>query len=338
MPEPAISVLMSVYNGEQFLAPAIESILVQSLTDFDFLILDDGSSDSSWSILQDYAGRDDRIRLIRRENKGLIVSLNELIAAATAPLLARMDCDDISMPDRFTRQVAFLEANPDYGVVGSQRVNIDEQGQELPMAGPDYALDHQQFLSNIGTESLLCHSSVMMRRDMVQAVGGYHAAFRHCEDFDLWLRLSNLTKLCSMPEKLVCYRHSADQVSKRHLTEQQIGTAVALAAYHERNAGRPDPTEALTALPPLDKLDALFGRQGMEKEVLAFVIPHLRYSKEAMQTDGLKMIGKLLQLGGNSPGLWRTVIRLVLMAEPLRALQLFAMISTHSVRKMGRSG
>ncbi|MFZ1366620.1 MAG: hypothetical protein WAR58_04045, partial [Sphingorhabdus sp.] len=104
------------------------------------------------------------------------------------------------------------------------------------------------------------------------------------------------------------------------------------------NAGRPDPTEALTALPPLDKLDALFGRQGMEKEVLAFVIPHLCYSKEAMQTDGLKMIGKLLQLGGNSPGLWRTVIRLVLMAEPLRALQLFAMISTHSVRKMGRSG
>ena len=244
MPEPAISVLMSVYNGEQFLASAIESILAQSLTDFEFLILDDGSSDGSWSILQDYAGRDDRIRLIRRENKGLIVSLNELIAAATAPLLARMDCDDISMPDRFARQVAFLEANPDYGVVGSQRFNIDEQGQQLPMAGPDYALDHQQFLSNIGKESLLCHSSVMMRRDLVRAVGGYHAAFRHCEDFDLWLRLSNLTKLCSMSEKLVCYRHSADQVSKRHLTEQQLGTAVALAAYHEREAGRPDPTEA----------------------------------------------------------------------------------------------
>ena len=115
---PRISVAMSVYNGEQYLALAIESILAQSFDDFEFLILDDGSSDGSAKLIDDFAASDNRIRVIRRENKGLVVSLNELIGVARAPLIARMDCDDIGQaPNASLSKIAFLDANLDYGVV-----------------------------------------------------------------------------------------------------------------------------------------------------------------------------------------------------------------------------
>jgi GT2 family glycosyltransferase len=332
MIQPSISVIMSVYNGERFLRPAIDSILAQTFGDFEFLILDDGSSDGSGALLQDYAAHDARIRLIQRENKGLIASLNELIAAARAPLLARMDADDVALPERFARQIDFLTAHPDCGVVGTQRINIDEAGRRIDEEGPHYALDHDQFLGIIGEHSLLCHSSVMMRADLVRSVGGYHAAFRHCEDFDLWLRLAGVTRLCSLPDALLCYRHSPDQVSKRHIVELQTGTAIALAAYRERTAGRPDPTATLAALPPLGELDALFGRSGMEREALGYLVPHICYSEVALRGDGLARIARLLDLGGYWPGLWRTVLRLVRMGEPVLAVRLAAMLVQHGVR------
>lgn len=117
---PAISVIMSVYNAERYLADALMSILGQSFTDFEFLILDDGSHDNSLSIIKQYAAQDERIVIISRENKGLIVSLNEMLAMARAPLIARMDADDISLPHRFAEQLAFLNDHPDHGVVGGQ--------------------------------------------------------------------------------------------------------------------------------------------------------------------------------------------------------------------------
>ena len=108
MSTPAISVAMSVYNGERFLAEAIGSVLAQTFTDFEFLILDDGSRDGTRAIIADYASRDARIRPILRENRGLVVSLNQLLAEARAPLVARMDADDVCLPERFARQIAFL--------------------------------------------------------------------------------------------------------------------------------------------------------------------------------------------------------------------------------------
>ena len=119
----------------------------------------------------------------------------------------------------------------------------------------------------------------MYRRELVLSVDGYHAAFKHCEDLDLWLRLATRTRIANIPEKLIRYRHYADQVSSRHATEQQIGAAVAKIAYRERLAGRPDPTEAQNSLPPIDELEALFGREGIAREVRSRVAPGLLYSK-----------------------------------------------------------
>jgi glycosyltransferase involved in cell wall biosynthesis len=264
MPKPAISVAMSVYNGERFLPLAIESVLGQSFADFELLILDDGSTDGSAATIRRYAEADSRVRPVIRENRGLIASLNQLLDMAEAPLVARMDADDICRPERFARQVAFLTDHPDYGVVGSWSEDIGEHGEALVRSGADHPLVHEEMLAAIEQgEQLICHPAVMFRRDVVLSVGGYHAAFRHCEDLDLWLRLSSVTRMGNIPERLLRYRRYPDQVSARHSTEQQIGAVIARLAWEERRDGRPDPTEHLSLLPAIDELDALFGRTGV---------------------------------------------------------------------------
>lgn len=329
MPIPAISVAMSVYNGERYLAPAIESVLAQDYADFEFLILDDGSADASADIIRDYAARDARIRPILRENRGLIASLNELISVARAPVIARMDADDICRPDRFRKQLGFLADHPDYGVVGSWSEDIGELGEKLVRSGPDHPVTHEEMIAAMAVGGpLICHPVAMYRREVVKAVGGYHAAFRHCEDLDLWLRLSSVTRLGNIPERLLRYRRYLGQVSSRHATEQQIGATIALLAWHERRAGRPDPTATLDRLPPIDDLDTLFDRPGTAREVRAKVAKGLIYSVHAMRDEGFELLVRHLREGGGHQGMWRTVARLVRFGEPLRALRLAATLAT----------
>ncbi len=326
---------MSVYNGERFLKLAVDSILAQTFADFEFLILDDGSTDGSAAILDNYALQDKRIRIIRRHNMGLIVSLNELIAAARAPLIARMDCDDIAHPERFAKQIAFLNANLDYGVVGSWIDNIDADGTIVYYPGADHPIDHDAFLNIVGHGTTICHSSVMMRKELVQRVGGYHGAFKHCEDFDLWLRLASVTKLCSLPERLMQYRHWEAQISNRHAYTQRLGAGISLAAYRERQAGRPDPTIALKELPPIDELASIFGRDDVAKEVRQFVVPSIVYSDIALKAQGFDLLKQYLADGSYAPGLWRTVPRLLLFGEPMRAIILAGLLSRRFIAPQG---
>ena len=336
-PAPAISVVMSVYNGERFLAEAIESVLGQSFTDFEFLILDDGSHDGTRALIATYAAIDGRIRPIFRENRGLVASLNQLLGEARAPLVARMDADDICHTDRFRSQKRFLDAHADYGVVGTRCTDIDENGQPWPVSSKPHPLTHEGFLAAIDQgDPLLCHPSVMYRRKLVLGVGGYHGAFRHCEDLDLWLRLASVTRLGNCPEQLLHYRHYADQVSSRHATEQQTGAAVAKLAYLERVAGRPDPTETLDRLPPIDALDALErgvptvvpARHGVAREVRATLAQGLLYSRAALRDEGFDLIIRNLREGGTHAGMWRTVARLVRFGDPARAARLAATLVT----------
>jgi hypothetical protein len=237
-------------------------------------------------------------------------------------LIARMDCDDICLSERFAKQVAFLEAHPDHGVVGSWTADIDENGEPYSIEGADHPTSHEDFLAAISNGPLLCHPSVIMRRDLVLAVGGYHAAFKHCEDFDLWLRLAGVTKLCSLPERLVRYRHWSNQVSNRHAYVQQVGAAVSHQAYLERVAARPDPTAHLTDLPDIDGLDALFGREGVASAVRAHVAPTLLYSEVALKGKGYDLVVDYIREGGRTQGLWRTCARLLRIGEPARAAML----------------
>jgi glycosyltransferase involved in cell wall biosynthesis len=323
---PRISVAMSVYNNAPFLAEAIESILGQSFADFEFLILNDGSTDGSGGIIDSFAARDPRVRAIHQPNAGLIVSLNRLLHEARAPLVARMDGDDIALPDRFALQLAFLEAHPEVGVVGTNTRDIDVNG-ELRDAREAHPLTHQGFLAAMSDGPLLCHPSVMMRSDLVRDVGGYRAAYHHCEDYDLWLRLSSRTHLCSIPERMLHYRRSESQVSNRHVLAQQYGAAVAWQAHLARASGQGDPTEGLTRLPPLDELDRLFGREGVARSVRARIAPNLLYSRLALIGDGYDLLIDHVRDGGPRDGLWRTVARLMTFGAPVRAVRLAAALA-----------
>lgn len=327
-PVPPLSVAMSVYNGERFLESAIESVLAQDFTDFEFLIVDDGSSDATAEILRAYAARDSRVRPLVRENRGLVASLNQLLELARAPLVARMDADDLAMPERFSTQVAYLAAHPEVGVLGSWTTDIDEYNQPCTAGPEDHPLTHEEFVHNVSHGGpLLAHPAVMYRRDVVLSVGGYHKAFRHCEDFDLWLRLADRTRIANLPQRLLRYRHYAGQVSQRHALEQQIGVAVARMAQEERAAGRPDPTETLDALPPLDQLDTLFGRPHVAQEVRGLAARALVYSREAMTGAGYDLLLQHVGEGGSGPDLWRTAARLLRFGEPARALRLAAALA-----------
>ena len=164
---------MPVYNCEGYLAEAVRSVLSQTLRDFEFLIVDDGSTDHSLPVLRDFAAKDARIRLVSRPNTGITPALNEMIGLARGRYLARMDADDISMPDRFAKQVEYLEAHPECVIVGSRVMLMDPYGS--PVAETGHKLTHEEIEHQLLTESgwAMVHPSVMMRRDAVNQVGGY---------------------------------------------------------------------------------------------------------------------------------------------------------------------
>ena len=318
---PRISVAMSVHDDAATVAAAIESILAQTFPDFEFLIVNDGSSDESGAVIDRFAAADPRIRAIHQPNRGLIASLNRLVAEARGDLIARMDGDDVSLPGRFAAQVAFLDAHPDHGVLGTNTNEIDE-ADRITLCTDLHPLDHAAVEQALRRGSPVAHSSVMMRTAVVRAAGGYRAAYRHCEDYDLWLRLSERTRIANLPDRLLLYRRSGGQVSVRHVVEQQTGAAIARLAHGERLAGRPDPTDGLDRLPPIAGLDTLFGRPGVSGEVRGGLARTMVYSREALRDGGVDLLLAHIAAGGARRGLWRTVARLMAFREVRAALRL----------------
>lgn len=318
---------MSVYNNAPYLAHAIESILAQTFGDFEFLVVNDGSTDESGEIINRFAASDSRIRPIHQANAGLIVSLNRMIDEAQAPLVARMDGDDIALPERFARQLAFLDANPDIGVLGTGCTCIDEDGRPSVYKF-DNVTTPEDVLEDLKNGPPICHPSVVMRRDAVRAVGGYHHAYKHCEDYDLWLRISEHVRMANLPDRLLLYRQSETQVSNRHAYVQKIGAAIAWEAHVERMAGRPDPTERLETLPPMADLDATFGRTGVFRAVREKVALGIVYTPAALRGEGFDLMIAHVRDGGPTVGLWRTVVRLFTLGEPGRAVQLASVLLT----------
>lgn len=319
---PQVSVAMAVYNNAPFVAEAIESILNQTFGDFEFLIVDDGSTDGSGAIIDRYAAQDQRIRVLRQANAGFVASLNRLIAETTTPWIARMDGDDVALPDRLALQWAWMKDHPDHGVLGTGLQEIDEQGKPLPTDRPT-PRTHEDFAARLAIGPLAHHNSVIMRKDLVMQAGGYRSAFRHCEDYDLWLRLYSITKMANLPDKLMQYRRYGGQVSAQYRAEQLVNAAVAYEAYQERSAGRVDPTASLATLPPLAQIDALFGRP-VAKAIRARVAPALLYSESTLKGEGFDLILDAARDGVAMEGAWRTVARLVLMGQPTRAVRLAA--------------
>lgn len=318
---PAISVLMSVYNGERHLSPAVQSILAQTWQDFELLIVNDGSSDRSSAILRDLAQRDCRIRLIERENRGLIASLNEALDHARAPLLARMDADDIAMPNRFRLQVEYLAAHDDVGVLGTNAHDLDEDGKII--TGTTFFPEtDQEVHETLQHDPPLSHPTVMMRTALIRQLGGYRAAFAHAEDYDLWLRCSRRTRITSIRDRLLLYRRSNQQVSQKYHSEQTYAAAVAWFAHRKALEGKTDPFDRLTSLPDENDLDNAFGEKGARDAVMRLYVERMRYSPDLLSGKKFEVMLAQAQRRERFSGAARTVLRLARMGHFSRAAQL----------------
>lgn len=218
---PLISVIMPVYNAERYVAEAIESILAQTLGDFEFLITDDGSSDRSLAILQKYAEQDSRIRLKQSPNQGVSLTRNEMFQQARGELIAVMDADDVAMPDRFALQITFLKEHPEVVCVGTSHSLIDEKGRLLTFLTLPATDDAIQKAALAGHGSI-CHPSAMIRRWALEKIGGYDAAYHSAHDLDVWLKLGEIGKLANLEAALLHYRIHASSVSGRNPVSQRI--------------------------------------------------------------------------------------------------------------------
>jgi len=251
---PLISVCMPVYNAERYVSEAIESVLSQTFKDFEFLILDDGSTDGSLAILKGYAERDPRIRMTSRPNKGLAPTLNELMDQARGEFVARMDADDVSLPERLERQADYLRKHLDCVIVGCHALVIDSDGDPICVWFKDSGhetLDAQNLLGNRGTS--LCHPSVMMRRQPVLEVGRYCEHFRIGEDLDLFLKLSERGRLANLPEALLKYRTHATNFTRTRDREAFEDLVQIVNDARQRRGLPPEPL--LFPLPPPAKTE-----------------------------------------------------------------------------------
>ena len=233
-PAPTISVVMSVYNGERYLAEAIDSILAQTFRDFEFIIVDDGSTDRSAKIIDYYAQRDPRVRSLRLAvNHGLASALNQGIAAARGEFIARMDSDDVSLPQRFQSQLDYLRAHPDIGVLGSAVHVVDEELQ--PSYSAEYAPQHALIAFNILTDlKTFCHPTVMLRRELLVTAGAYDDDYHYSQDIQLWSRLASRTRFANLSESLLLYRrHEQASSVKQDSQQRDRGLDARLAALQQ---------------------------------------------------------------------------------------------------------
>ena len=212
---------MSVYNGERYLHEAVESILNQTFSDFEFIIIDDGSTDTTWKILNEYAQKDNRIILIKNNNNiGITRSLNKGLKVAKSQYIARMDADDVSLPDRLLKQITFMEAHPEIGVLGTWVECIDENNVMLEkwhMPTSPALIRWSLIFGNC-----VAHPTVMMRHEIIKQLGYYDTNIHYAQDYDLWVRASMITQITNIPEVLLKRRISKNSIGLyyQHIQEK----------------------------------------------------------------------------------------------------------------------
>jgi glycosyltransferase involved in cell wall biosynthesis len=216
---PRVSVLMPVYNGEAYLVEAVRSILSQTFSDFEFVIVNDGSTDRTQKIISSFT--DSRIRVLDNEkNLGIIESLNRGVQSCDGEYIARMDADDVSLPDRLRAQVSFLDMHPNLQVVGTQMTLVNECGTALKTVRQPLSHTALAFLALFN--SPLFHPTIMARAKILKE-NPYDPAYRHAEDYELWSRL--LMKSCHLARldtPFLRYRSHGASISKQNLEAQQL--------------------------------------------------------------------------------------------------------------------
>lgn len=257
-----VDVLIPAYNADATLREAIASIQNQTVRDIRIIVINDGSTDGTGALLREIAAEDPRVVAIDTRNEGIVSALNTALAQATAPMLARHDADDLAFPDRFERQLAYLDAHPDCVALGADVHHIDEHGRRTgwtTVFGGEVIWDATALPA---LEPYLMHPFLMVRRSAVLAVGGYRYVF-HAEDADLYWQLLGQGRLYNLPVVLGEYRVHAGSVSSVSIHNGRVAAAYAERAavsFQRREAGIPDlafPAEARETLKSLGTIEAI---------------------------------------------------------------------------------
>lgn len=224
--KPVISVILPVYNGSRFLKEAIDSILNQTFSNFELIIINDGSTDETQAIISSY--NDSRIRSFDKKNSGLIDTLLFGIKKCNADWIARMDADDICFPNRFEIQLQYI--SEEVAVIGSQALLIDENGIEYGRT--KFENNHLGIMNKIeNLFSNIIHPSVLINKRLLEKVGGYDPKMHVAEDFDLWLRISKIGKLINVNETLIKLRKHDDNISSKKLSVSVENCLISLVYY-----------------------------------------------------------------------------------------------------------
>jgi glycosyltransferase involved in cell wall biosynthesis len=237
---PEVSVVMGAFNAQRFLAPALDSLLAQTLKDFELIVVDDGSQDRTFEILKEYQARDFRVRPIRIAHGGIVEAANTGLNAAQCELIARADADDLHLPDRLRKQFDYLQAHPDVVAVGSRMQVIEPYGSPLHIA--DHKLTHEEIEAEFlhGNGWALPQPAAMLRKSIALKVGGYRHKYPYSEDFDLFLRMAEVGRLANLPDVLVKYRlHASSSNWKYNRTQMANKPGLLAEAYGRRGRTMP---------------------------------------------------------------------------------------------------
>lgn len=226
--QPKVSVVMSVYNGKKYLREAVESILNQTFRDFEFIIVDDGSCDNTLEILKDYAEKDSRIKIIKNEkNIGLTKSLNKAIQEAKGEYIARMDADDISLPERLKAQMLAMEKGRKNGLIGCDVIIIDEHGNEIKKV----IVPRVDLNNYLRKKNCLVHGSLFILKKALQGVGNYSDEMIFAQDYDLLLKISTKYSISFVGDFLYKLRRDKNNISHKKFFPQLFYTAIAKANF-----------------------------------------------------------------------------------------------------------
>ncbi len=262
MNEPIVSVVLPVYNGADYIRTAIDSVLAQTFADFELIVIDDGSTDATAEIVQSID--DNRLRLIRQKNKGLVGALNHGISLAQGKYIARQDHDDISLPKRFEKQVAYLESHPDCALLGTRStIWVKDRPTER---GHTHPVDEAELRFNMLIDCFIVHSSVIMRRAVVAELGGYSTDQTRCppEDYELWSRMMRKHKIANLAEPLLIYREVPGSISRTvNFRDKLVKICSENFAYAAGLSGPNDDTQNIAALIHREPLQ-LSGRPNVE--------------------------------------------------------------------------
>jgi hypothetical protein len=244
---PVLSVVTPVFNAARYVEAAVASVLAQDFADFEFIIIDDGSTDGTAELLGGLASAEPRIRLLQQPNRGIVASMNRGLAEARGALVARMDADDLSLPGRFRRQVTALQGRPALAAVGGHVRIIGPDGVASGVALSPTGPRRIRAVSR--RHSPLFHPAAMMRRDLVTALGGYRAVLELAEDYDLWLRLLDAGhELDNVPALVLDYRVHPSNLSGSVAGPLAARALMARAASAMRRAGLTDPVDGIEAV------------------------------------------------------------------------------------------